>query len=263
MTETRHKPTLRVTKDYSLFELHPLNREISRTEVLEESMRDYGFDHGLPIRCIRAESGKLLITHGQHRFYVAKKLGIEVWYIVALQHIPLYPSEASAHSWIIRDYTVARTRDGEEAPAAALEFHQRTGIPLTCAISLVGGEGAGSYNKMKNVKTGTFATGDMKHANAVAAVVKHCEACGVAFAANSNFVRAISLCLLTPGFNDVLFCRKVRAHASFMKPRHGVDEYLDLFELIYNRRNAKKKMGVAFEAHQAAMRRKASFGRSQ
>ena len=71
-------------------------------------MDEHGFDEGLPIRCIRNGNGKLKITHGHHRFHVARKKGLPVWYIVANNDIPLFESEASAHSWDVRDFTVAQ-----------------------------------------------------------------------------------------------------------------------------------------------------------
>lgn len=83
----RPKLALQSTKDYSLFEVHSYNYDAVRTKLLEQSMREHGFDPGLPMRCVRTESDKLLITHGSHRFHVAYKLGIEVWYIVSLGEV--------------------------------------------------------------------------------------------------------------------------------------------------------------------------------
>jgi len=255
------KPTLRATKDYSLFELHPHNRDIGRTGPLEESMRKHGFIKSCPIRCFRNGSGKLQITQGHHRFHVARKLGEAVWFLVDTQEIPIVDLEVPVNRWSVRDYATARMRGGDQAAREVLRFHEKTAIPLNCAISLVGGAGADSYNKVKAVKAGTFTVGDMKHANAVAEVVEHCKECGVEFATKTSFVKAISMCLLVPKFDPGLFMHKVAVHTMLMEPRRSVDDYLDLVELVYNRQNTRKKMAVAYEAREAALRRKATFGR--
>lgn len=259
---TKPKPALRVTKDYSLFEYHPHNRDVSRTKILEQSMAAYGFDDGLPIRCIRNGQGKLRITHGHHRFDVACSMGLPIWYIVASRHIPLFESEASAHSWSVRDFTVARAKAGESPAEEVLIFHERTGIPLNVAISLVGGEGAGSHNKMPQMKNGNFQVGDMHHANAVAEVVQHCKDCEISFATNSRFVGALSKCLFVPEFDAELFMHKVSTHRELMEPRRGLDDYLDLIELVYNR-HGQYKMPLAFRAREVSTQRQGSFGKSQ
>lgn len=257
--KTTNKPTLRCTKDYDLFEPHPYNRDVSRTKVLEESMERFGFDDGLPIRCVRNGNGKLKITHGHHRFHVARKKGLPVWFIVASNDIPLFESEASGHAWNVRDFTVARARAGERAAEAVLQYHEKTGIPLQACISLVGGEGASSGNKSIAMKTGRFKVGDPHHADMIARIVDHCKKHGVAFAAHSYFVAAISKCLFVEEFDAELFLRKVATHSKLMEPRRSLDDYLDLVELIFNRKS-KQKVPLAFLAREKGMERKVTFG---
>jgi len=251
----REKPKLRSTKDYRMFELHPHNRDVQKTKLLEKSMSAHGYDEGFPIRCIRNGAGKLKITHGHHRFHMARKLGLAVWFIEANNHsLPLFDSEASTHSWNVRDYVTARARAGEPAVEKALAYHEKTGIPLTCALSLVGGQGAGSDNKSRDMKKGTFSVGNMKHANDVAKVVAHCKECGVGFATSSYFVKAISKCLYVDAFDAEIFIHKVSAHAVIMELRRNVDDYLDLIEMVYNRKS-RKKLNVAWMAKQASIAR--------
>ena len=257
----RREPTLQHTKNYDRFEPHPHNRDVTNTKVLESSMEEHGFDPGLPIRCESNGNGKLKITHGHHRFHVARKLGLPIWFIVASKDIPLFESEASAHTWDVEDFTQARTRAGEKAPAAALDFHQRTGIPLNSVISMLGGEGASSGNKVKEMKSGKFKIGDTKHADQVAGIVRHCTELGVSFAATSYFVKALSKCLFVPEFDAELFMHKVAIHVELMTPRRAMDDYLDLIEMIYNRQS-KKKIPLAFRTREVGAARKASFGRS-
>ena len=254
MSEIRVKPTLRSTKDYNLFEPHPYNREISRTKVLERSMRKFGFDNGLPIRCVRNGSDKLKITHGHHRFHVARSLGLPIWFIVASEDIPLFESEASTHAWNVKDYTVARARAGEQSAETVLQYHQQTGIPIGPCISLIGGESASSGNMGIGMKHGKFKVGDTKRADQIAVIVKHCVDCGVDFARNSLFVKALSKCIFVEEFDIDLFMHKVSTHKAVMEKRRGVDDYMDLIEFVYNRQS-QVKIPLRFLANQAAERR--------
>lgn len=254
------RPAIRKTSDYSLFETHPHNRDISRTKVLEASMKKFGFDDGLPIRCVTNGNGKLKITHGHHRFHVARQLGLPIWYLVASNEIDLFESEASAHSWSVRDYTVARARAGESPAQEVMEYHRKTGIPLGLCISLVGGQAASSGNKAKAMKAGNFQPGDQIHADTVARVVAHCKDCGVEFATSSLFVKAVSKCLFVEDFDVYMFLHKVSAHPQLMEPRRNLDDYLDLIEMVYNRQ-CRTKIPLAFLADQASRKRGQTFGK--
>lgn len=253
------KPTLRCTKDYTLFEQCPYNRDVTKIKVLEDSMRKHGFDDGLPIRCVRKRNGKLEVTHGHHRLFVANKLGLAVWFIVATNDIPLFESEASAHTWNVRDFTVARTRAGEEPARRVMEYHEDTGIPLQACIALIGGEGACSNNKSTAMKMGSFKVGDTHHADEIAKIVHQCRECDVDFATNSYFVGALSKCLFVEVFDSELFMHKTSIHRELMEPRRGIDEYLELIELVYNRQ-VKSKIPLAFLAREVARQRAVTFG---
>lgn len=260
MTRKPSSPNLQLTQDYALFEPHPYNRDVTRTKILEASMRQYGFDPGLPIRVVVNGNGKFRITHGHHRFHVARKLGIPFWYVVVANDIPLFESEASTHAWDTEDYTRARARGGEPGAEAVLRYRDRTGIPINSCISLVGGESASSGNKAKEMKIGTFKVGDNQHADQVAEIILHCKDHGVSFATSNYFVKAVSKCLFVPEFDADLFMHKVATHAELMTPRRGVNDYLELMELIYNRQS-QQKFPLAFFARETAAERQATFGR--
>lgn len=253
------QPILRKTKNYNLFEPHPFNRNITRTKILEQSMECYGYDPGFPMRCVENGNGKLRITHGHHRFHVARQLKLPVWYIIAPADISLFESEASSHSWDVRDFTVARARAGDDDANSVLQYHKQTGIPLQACISLVGGEGASSGNKSRDMKLGKFKARNESHSIEVATIVNHCKSLGITFATNAYFVNAISKCLFVPEFDMACFMNKVSAHTSLMEPRRDVYGYLELIELIYNRLS-HKKVPMAFLAKETASQRKATFG---
>jgi len=250
------------TKDYELFVPCEYNRDVKKTKLLEKSMRKYGFDDGLPIRCRPMADGRLAVTHGHHRLHVAQSLQLPVWFIVASRDIPMFESEASSHQWNVSDYAVARERAGERDASEALQFHRETGISLQQSISLVGGECAGSSNKAVQLKMGTYKAKDNKHAREVKEVVVFLKNIGCSFATKSYFVNAISKCLMLDEFDIGTFLHKCRTHQNIMEDRRNVDDFLDLIELVYNRQTPKKNMvPVAFLAKQKALTRRVSFGK--
>lgn len=251
----KYTPKLRCTKDYSLFVSHPCNRDITKTKELEKSMRKNGFDPGFPIRYTRNQFGQLQVTHGHHRLWMARYLGLPVWFIEVDQDINLFESEATSRSWNIKDFTVARARSGEAVAETVLDYHEATGIPLGDCISLIGGESAGSGNKARLMKTGTFKIGDPTMANMVATIVDHCKREGIPFATNSFFVKAISKCLHVDEFDIETLLHKISAHRELMSPRRGVDGYLELIEYVYNRQS-QNKLPIAWMANEASKKRK-------
>ena len=257
------KTELKSTNNYDAFMVHPHNRDISNTKVLEQSMRRFGFDPGLPIRCIRDTSGKLQITHGQHRFHVARKLGLPVWYIISGYDIPLFDSEVSNHSWSIKDFTTARARAGEAPALEVVKYHEETGMPLSACIALIGGEGAGSGNKRNQLKCGTLKVVKSKHANDVAEVVISCKSMGFKFATTASFVNALSKCLMVKEFDKDLFLLRVKTHPETMEPCRTVDQYIDMIEFVYNRMAKAKKIPLAFMAKEQSRLRKETFGKTK
>lgn len=252
-----NKPTLRCTKDYDMFEPHALNRDLHNRKNLTESMREYGFDPGFPIRCVRNGNGLLKITSGHNRFHTARELGLSVWFVVSPQDMPLFDAEASGKSWSVKDYTIARSREGDPAAIAAKTYHDRTGIPIGICISLVGGESGGSGNKQQQMKRGTFKVGDTNHAEVVEYVVLELLENGVDFANQSLFVNAISKCLRLSSFDVQEFLHKARTHSHLFVRQRNLDNYLDMIQLVYNRQRKKDQLvPLAFMAKKAAMQRK-------
>jgi hypothetical protein len=155
-------PKLQVSKNYEMFELTDYNRSLHTDPVLEESMRKYGFMPSSAVHCVRNGNGKLRIIRGHHRFKKAKELGLPVWYIVDESNKDLFSLEACKTSWSVGDFAYARANAGHEDFVKLLEFQKAHHLTPGAAASLVGGESAGSKNKIRTVKKGNFRAGDMK-----------------------------------------------------------------------------------------------------
>lgn len=253
--------TLQSSADYGMFIVHPHNRDISNTKVLTQSMKRFGFDPGLPIRCVSAGHGKLLITHGHHRFQVAASLGLPIWYIISDMELPLFDSEVSNHAWSIKDFTTARARANEPAAIEVMKYHKRTGIPLNACISILGGENSDSGNKKNQLKSGTLKIVKTKYSEDIAEIVIACKEMGFKFACTAMFVGALSRCLYVDQFDKDLFLRRVKTHPETMEPCRTLDQYLDMIEFVYNRMAKAKKIPLAFLAKEASQKRHVTFGK--
>lgn len=248
---TKNTPRLLRTKNYDLFLPHPYNRDIAATDHLEKSMLEHGFDGGLPIRCVK-DGDKLRITHGHHRFHVARKLGIYLWYIIAPNDIPLFDSEASNRSWNIKDFTTARARAGEPAAGEVLRAHRETGIAVGTCISLLGGENGGSHNKTNAMRMGKYQLGDHSVADVVFDTVLFLKGIGIKFASAKQFVAALSKAVFVDQFDAQDFMRKAKTHKALMEPRRNIDDYLDLIETVYNYgKQSKNQIPLVFLVKQA------------
>lgn len=232
---------LRSTKDYKMFETHSYNRDIGSTRELEASMRKYGFDPGLPIRCVRTNGKRLRVTSGHHRLFVAQMLGLPVWYIISHQDMDIYQLEAPNRIWAITDWTTSRNHEGSDDAQRAMEFSTSTGIGLSVCLALLGGGYGGSTHELVKMKRGTFVIQDTTHAYIVADLANYLEKIGVRGAKSARMVMALSRVLIVPEFEVLVFKKKAKANTSMFEQCRSVDEYVKLLEEVYNRMTAKQQ----------------------
>ncbi len=253
----RTKPELKCTKDYSLFELHELNRPLHEDPVLFASMKKHGFLPSCAIQVATNGNGKLKVIRGHHRLDTAKRLGLLVWYIVDNAATDLYEHEGCRTAWTKADFAVSRAAAGDKDIQAILDFQRKHGLTLGAAASLLGGESAGSSNKVQTIASGTFRLAkDLSHAKRVVDVTDRCRTLGVEFATATAFVSAISMLLYIPEFDPAVFIHRVTLNKAKLNRRSTATDFLDEIEALYNY-TAKKPLPLAFKAREASKQRKA------
>jgi len=255
-------PTLRMTKDYSLFELHEFNRPLHKDRSLEDSMREHGFMPSSPLQVIKNSNNKLKIVKGHHRYEIAKQLGLSVWYIVDNSNTDIFDLEGSQSKWTTLDFAQARAIAGDEDCIKLLDFWKKHKLPLGAAASLVGGESAGSSNKQREIKTGKFEVGDLKHANQVVKIIDRCRELNISFATSRGFIIAVSKALRVKEFDMDLFMHRIDQNGSQMRKRGTTNEYLDEIEALYNYGAHKTRLPIAFRAKEVSRERQRTFGRA-
>lgn len=253
----RTKPELKCTRDYTVFEMHEFNRPLHDDPVLFQSMKDNGWMPSSPAQVVKSGNGRLKVVRGHHRLAIAKQLGIPVWYVIDETVADPWSLEGCRSAWTGHDFAVARAANGDKDVKAVIDFSKKHGINLGVAASLLGGESAGSSNKMKMIKTGTFKiAGDTSHAQKVVWVIDRCREVGIEFATATPFVSAVSMMVYLPEFDPNVFIHKVRQNKDRLERRGTSDRFLDEIEAIYNFA-AKKSVNLAFLAREASKVRRA------
>jgi hypothetical protein len=254
-------PKLESTKDYSLFDIHMVNREIHNSENLEESMLAHGFRPSSPIHVTKGANGRLIIKRGHNRFAVAAKLNLPVYYIVDNDTLSIYEWERDSRvHWSALDFATSYAKAGNEHYQALIDFMREHGLPLRIAASLVGGETAGSGNKSRRLRNGSFKAASMKHANAVVNIIDACKRSGVDFATKGAFVAAVSKVLRVPEFDAEAFKARLALNPKMLTRRSNVADYIGEIEALYNYRAKGKRMPLALRVREVALEAQRTFG---
>lgn len=256
-------PSLNWTTDYKIFDIHDYQRPMHEDPIVEESMKKYGFMPSSPIQVVPNGGGKLKVIRGHHRLHYAKRLKLPVCYVIDATNTDIFDLEGSSKArWSALDFATARASSGDEDYQKLLSFRKKYGLNIGSAAGLVGGQSAGSNNKLKAIKTGTFKVGDMTHAYKVIDITQSCYDLKISFARESKFVSAVSMALRIPEFDPKHFFQKLKLNPAKMRRRTSCYEYLEEIESVYNY-GVKKRIPIESLAREIAKTRQRTFGRSQ
>lgn len=163
------------------------------------------------------------------------------------------------------DYFTSFCKQGIPAYLEMREYMERTGISLGDTASMFFGQSAGSGNFAKDDE-GQFATGKFTiknrvHPAQVAEICLHLKKCGGEWASRRSSVNAISKLLKVPGFDTERFCHKATTFPFLLTRQRNVQNYLDMFEEIYNYKTMPGgRSNIAFIAQELATKRQVNFG---
>lgn len=255
----QEKPRLLVTKDYSIFHMHPVNRPLREKVLLLTSMKEHGFMPSSPIHCIRNGKG-LKVVRGHHRLDYAKRLKLPVWYIIDESNSDIFDLEGdTTQRWSILDFVTARALAGDQNCMSVLAFQTKHNLTLGAAINLLAGEGAGSNNAMEALKRGAFqVASDLRHAMNVVGVTDHFRSCGVSFATQSALVQAVSRALRVPEFDANVLKHRISIRPDLLSKRSSTEGYMDELEALYNFGAKGRRLPLKFRA--AEVGRDLAFG---
>lgn len=241
------------TNNYNKFVLAPFQRQIRKTKRLKASMLRDGFWDDEPILVQRVNS-KLAILRGQHRFHVARELGIPVKYLETKRDVNIPGEEIIRITWNMQDHLFAYCEMGNEHYLRLREYHQRTGIPLACCVALLAGDAAGSTNRQPKFRNGTFRVGNLSHSRVVESIITQSRESGFPYWNSQLFVQAVSKVAFSEGFGSEVLKEKIKTFVQFMKKEPSMQHYVELLDSIYNRQS-HIKIPLAFLAEEAARKR--------
>jgi hypothetical protein len=246
------------TKDYTMFKPSSFNRDVAKIKSLEASFQKHGWIDAYPLHVHQNGGRQYIIKAGNHRFYVAQKLGIPVKYVVSDDDATIHELEISTRPWMLNDYLVSYCRQGRKDYVCVEKYCNETGISAAAAISMLGGHGASSASLSGPIfKGGKFVVKSTSHAENVKDIVLYLKRCGVSFASTLNLVRAISKLVFVPRFDVDHMKHKIKQFASFIEKKATVDQYLDMLEDLYNRQS-RQKIPLKFMANEGAKERSAT-----
>lgn len=234
------------TTNYENFDLLDFNRDVSKTRRLETSMKKHGFIPAYPLHCVK-ENGKLKIKGGHHRFVVASRLGLPIYYVICSDNANIHELEAATNHWSINDYLVSFVRLGDPDYIEVQSYVDTTGIAPGLVLSMLGGELSSSNNKVVPFKIGEYKVTEKGriHAGIIASITGIMKSSGITFAIERNCVFALSRIIYAGQVDIERFKKKIKSFPEHISKQANVDKYLGMFESIYNRQTQGPKIPLA------------------
>lgn len=223
---------VKFTRDYDMFEMDPLNRDLHGDKRLVESFKTYGPLPEAPIICHENGSGKLHVDEGHNRLAVARDLDTGIWYMVVRPKRSLFDREAPTTSrWSVNDFCTAYAKAGNEQYVKLLHFAREHSLSPTVAAALLTGQ---SENVHKNLKRGVFTIKDMAFAESVVAMSDDLFSLGISFATSSSFVMALMRLAQLEDFYPDRLVHRASLDPLGLHKRTTFYDYLDEIEAFYN-----------------------------
>lgn len=244
------------TNNYRMFELLNINRNVTKTKHLLESMKKHGWINSKPMSVIHNGNGKMIIKDGHHRFEVAQRLGIPVKYVVDTDSATIYELDKSINKWSLNDFLTSHCRDGKIEYLKLKAYIDETGINISSSASMLMGQSAGSGNCQIPLRNGTYKANDKcNHANIVKDIVLCLKKYGVKYYNNDFLVQAISKVAWVDQFDHNVLKQKIKVFSHLIDKKANVDQYLTLLEEIYNKQS-RTSIPLKFFAVQKAKERR-------
>lgn len=247
---------IKQTSDYSIFNLHLLNRKVKedtkKFKNLLVSMRKQGFINATPLHCNLDWRGRLVLKAGHNRLRAAQLLGIPVLYVISEDTATIQEIEpCGPGQWVQADYLDSYSKQGLESYVVIKRFMQQTGIGLGCSASMHYGQTAGSHSFKTNggFCEGTFKIKELRHPFIVGSIVLLLKGLRKPWASQDNMVKALSRMVKLKEFDSKHFMKKAKLHEEFVRKQKTCDECLKNIEDVYNRgSNIKDRVPLAFLA---------------
>ena len=251
-------PTVHKTRDYSIFELHDINRNTMAKEKpkhreLLVSMRADGFWPTKPVTCYYdANTGRYVVTDGNNRVTVAKYLNLPVYYLVSAGPVSVRENNpvvisTTTKKWSVLDKIDSGIRNGESNYIVLYKFaKQLKQQPKEMHAAVLLGSPMLLAQAKKAIEDGGFRVTPegVALANKVALVYAPIVALpdsdfkAIQNIVSSRAMSAMTLMLATMPLDPNKMGAQLRTYVEdLQEPCHSRQAYINKFETLYNKRS--------------------------
>ena len=227
----QHKFEVVRTKEYHLFSHLQGNREISKKHVnsLKESMKEAYLVSPIIV------NGRYEIIDGQHRFEAIKELGLPLLYIMVksygLDEVQRFNSNQKNFSY--EDFCDGYISMGNEDYKTLKEFKAHYGLDWGVSIALLSDQSYRSGMDSNKFKEGNFKVKNYKRAVEIADKILQIGQFYPDWR-KKYFMYAAMKMLRLPQYDHKHFLDKLRYQSTKLVPCTSIEEYMKIFEGIYN-----------------------------
>ena len=231
---------IQISKEYSKFYNSSENRDVdlksAHARQLRKSLKSHGWIPSFPMSVFKNGKYGYKILDGQHRFAIARELGMPVKFVEVDQEFEISHINEMQKGWALIDYMRRWQKAGKKDYYKIQEFidtHQN--IDLGTSIALLSHLGVGSQNK-------AFKLGDFKIANEnrelaykVAKVYEDIVSLNKD-AKHRNHIRAIIKCVHIKEFDLDRLLDQHKKYSYMVQSYSKTEDWLELIQDIYNHR---------------------------
>lgn len=254
---------MKTTKDYGKFKFQtgqrPVNLETPEAKALRRSMRAYGFLPAFPMMVRRnGSSSSLVIVDGQHRFAIARELGLPVHYVIDDTDVDVTAINQGQRKWTLSDYIHRWSVQGVDSYLELTAFHEQYGIPVQICAAILAGT-ASSNNVRQAVMEGRFKIKTRELAHRVASSIQALAKINPRVAKKNSFVQALWACYFVDYFDDSRLVDSFRKRPDALQNAGDREGFLDMIHEAYNFAR-RSRVPLKFDA-QEAMRQRIPIGK--
>lgn len=242
------------TKDYTIFKRVKGNRVVQEKKVLAliESIQHKNLMQDRPILV----DSDITVIDGQHRLEACKRLTLEVFYQItttcSLEDIIKINSRQS--SWSVGDYINYYSENGNPHYKLLLEAHIKTGLSWNSLFKLLGAGGESKHlgkriDCYNRIKTGLFVSNKSlfivsekaEYIGRTCYLIKTHSNIKSERITSSKLRDALVELSNKEGFDEEHFLQRLEMLCGRIKPCATMEEYLQVFIVVYNHAMHKNK----------------------